>query len=135
MDDDILTTNIDTLLYPLIATAVGILACIVTSFIGVYITKVNRVDQIESTLKYQLVISTVLLTPVFFLCAEWCLPGRFYMTDLTVVGESSEKQPYFVGICSTVGCKDIIKYMFSMGWFNYWLLHRVHDIALLLTST
>ena len=119
-------TDIDTLLYPLIATALGILACIVTSFIGVYITKVNRVEQIESTLKYQLVISTVLLTPVFFACAEWCLPDKFYMTDYVKYNENlnlSEKQPYFVGICSTVGCKILLLYIYSMGWVNYWLLH------------
>ena len=124
--DNILKTDIDTLLYPLIATALGILACIVTSFIGVYITKVNRVEQIESTLKYQLVISTVLLTPVFFACAEWCLPDKFYMTDYVKYNENlnlSEKQPYFVGICSTVGCKILLLYIYSMGWVNYWLLH------------
>jgi Na+/H+-translocating membrane pyrophosphatase len=50
-----------------------------------------------------LVISTVLLTPVFFLCAEWCLPEKFYMTDDVLFNNQSLKEPYFVGVCSTVG--------------------------------
>ena len=36
----ILTPNIDLLMYPLVASAFGILVCIVTSMIGIYVTKV-----------------------------------------------------------------------------------------------
>jgi Na+/H+-translocating membrane pyrophosphatase len=44
--------SINYLTYPIVASAVGILVCILTSFIGIYITKVNRPEKIESTLKY-----------------------------------------------------------------------------------
>lgn len=36
-----LTTSVDVLMYPLLASAVGILVCILTSYIGIYVTKVN----------------------------------------------------------------------------------------------
>jgi len=65
--------------YPMIITALGILVCIFTSFIGTNLMKVNENKQIESTLKWQLVISTVLLTPVLAGAAYMSLPETFYL--------------------------------------------------------
>ena len=39
------------LMYPLLQSGAGILVCVVTAFIGIYITKVYRPSQIERTLK------------------------------------------------------------------------------------
>ena len=41
----------ETLYYPLVISAVGIIACFLTSIYGIYINKVNKIDQIESALK------------------------------------------------------------------------------------
>jgi inorganic pyrophosphatase len=42
LDSKIIFVNsIDNLMYPLVASAFGILACILTAIIGIYVTKVN----------------------------------------------------------------------------------------------
>lgn len=49
------------LLYPLMISAVGILACFLTSIYGLYFYKVDEISKIEKALKIQLLISTVLV--------------------------------------------------------------------------
>lgn len=50
--------------YPLMISAVGILVCFITTFIATDLRPARIVSEIENTLKFQLVISTVLATPV-----------------------------------------------------------------------
>ena len=50
--------------YPLLISASGILVCLLTTFIATDLKPARMVSEIESTLKYQLIISTVLATPV-----------------------------------------------------------------------
>ena len=52
--------------YPLLISASGILVCLATTFIATDLKPARMVSEIESTLKYQLIISTVLATPVRF---------------------------------------------------------------------
>ena len=49
------------LLYPLMISAVGIVACFFTSIYGLYFYKVDDVSKIEKALKIQLMISTILV--------------------------------------------------------------------------
>jgi inorganic pyrophosphatase len=64
-------------LFPLVVSASGIVVCLFTSFIATHLSKVNETDSIESTLKHQLVISSVVLTPVLYYLATHCLPKTF----------------------------------------------------------
>ena len=50
--------------YPLLISATGIVVCLITAFIATDLKPARMVSEIESTLKYQLIISTVLATPV-----------------------------------------------------------------------
>ena len=50
--------------FPLLITAAGILVSLLTTFIATDLRPARLVDEIETTLKYQLIISTVLMTPV-----------------------------------------------------------------------
>lgn len=43
--------------------------------------KPKSAEKVESTLKWQLIISTVLMTPVLFLLAYLCLPAAFNFTE------------------------------------------------------
>lgn len=43
--------SFDSLWYPLLVTAFGILVCIITSVVALYVSKVEEADQIESRLK------------------------------------------------------------------------------------
>lgn len=50
--------------YPLLITASGILVCLLTTLLATDFRPARAVDEIESTLKNQLIVSTVIMTPV-----------------------------------------------------------------------
>mmetsp|Transcript_21475 Transcript_21475/g.42193 ORF Transcript_21475/g.42193 Transcript_21475/m.42193 type:complete len:785 (+) Transcript_21475:170-2524(+) len=66
-----------TMLFPLVVSAVGILACILTSFMATHVRPVTKGSDVEGVLKTQLVLSTVLLTPLLALVSWLFLPQDF----------------------------------------------------------
>ena len=75
------------ILYPLMLSAAGILVCLVTSFFATNIMTVDEMSKIEKTLKYQLIISTVLLTPTLYAISWWVLPEVFHFEIVLPSGE------------------------------------------------
>lgn len=70
----------DATFFPLIITAVGILVSFVTSFFATNFTKV-RVDNVESTVKWQLIISTILMTAALIPTLQF-LPETFNVGEI-----------------------------------------------------
>merc|ERR1719476_552264 len=60
--------------FPLLISALGLAACFVTSFFATHFYQVNEESQIEPRLKQQLLISTVIMTPILFILSFWILP-------------------------------------------------------------
>lgn len=52
------------ILFPLIISAVGIFVCLLTTFIATDLYPAKVASEIESTLKWQLIFSTLFMTPV-----------------------------------------------------------------------
>jgi len=73
------------MMFPLVLSAAGILVCIVTSFVATHLMVVKTVDEIEPSLKRQLLVSTVLMTPVAFLLSYYFLPSTFAVDGKTGV--------------------------------------------------
>mmetsp|Transcript_23354 Transcript_23354/g.25874 ORF Transcript_23354/g.25874 Transcript_23354/m.25874 type:complete len:736 (+) Transcript_23354:1-2208(+) len=67
--------------YPLMISGAGIIVCILTSFAALTFMKPETADKVESTLKWQLIISTVLMTPVLWVLAYFCLPQDFVFVE------------------------------------------------------
>ena len=65
------------LMYPLNVMAFGILLCILVSILATHIMRVETLDKIESTLKVQLIGSTILLLGVLYLVAYLSFPEKF----------------------------------------------------------
>ena len=65
------------ILFPLMISAIGIIVCIVTSFAATHVMEVNEEEKIEKTLKYQLIISTIILTPSLYFACVYLLPESF----------------------------------------------------------
>ena len=65
------------LMFPLLVSAIGIITCFITSFFATTFNKVRKEEHIERTLKYQLIISTLLTTPAIFMLAYLFLPEKF----------------------------------------------------------
>jgi len=61
--------------YPITISACGLFVCFITSFFATHFTTVDENDKIEKTLKYQLLISTILMTPTLYLLSYCFLPN------------------------------------------------------------
>jgi inorganic pyrophosphatase len=69
--------------YPLIISATGIFVCIITSFVALFIMTVTTKEKIEITLKWQLIISSILLTPAIYYVSMFCLPENISFVNGT----------------------------------------------------
>jgi Na+/H+-translocating membrane pyrophosphatase len=90
-----------TFLYPLIISAAGILVCIITAIFATHIMTVDDPLKIESTLKWQLIISSILLTPVICVLTLYILPQEFSFVN----GESAvvHTKNWGVMVCVLLG--------------------------------
>ena len=61
-------------MYPLNLMAFGIVLCILISILATHVMRVETLDKIESTLKVQLIGSTVVLLGVIYLVAYLSFP-------------------------------------------------------------
>lgn len=75
-----------TFLYPLVISAAGILICIITAIFATHIMTVDEPIKIESTLKWQLIISSILLSPAIIVISLYILPENFTF----VIGDNGE---------------------------------------------
>jgi len=81
--------------FPLTISATGLLVCFLTSFLATHCTTLKEEPQIESTLKRQLLVSTVLMTPCFYGLCEWFLPATFEVQGMQV----KNWHVFFCGFC------------------------------------
>lgn len=84
-------------MFPLVLSASGILVCVITAFFATHIMAVTKKEKIESTLKWQLIISTIILTPVIVLLSFVLLPEKITFPK---VGESSN---VYIMVCILSG--------------------------------
>jgi len=66
--------------YPLLISAWGIVICFLTSFTATFFLKADEPEKVMLSLNLQLLVSTVLMTPVLYLCSEWYLPATFVLS-------------------------------------------------------
>lgn len=69
--------NSNAFYFPLMITAAGIFVGILTSFLATTCMKVDETKKIERTLKVQIGVSTVLMTPLLYIISKACLPENF----------------------------------------------------------
>lgn len=86
------------LAYPLTISAGGLFVCFLTSFAATHLVRVNEVFKIERTLKHQLLISTILMTPVLFGLSVWFLPST-----IGSIGGNSDVKDWHVFFCGASG--------------------------------
>ena len=88
-------------MFPLMIIALGIFFCIFVSMLSTHCMKVDTQDKVESTLKMQLIISTVVLIFVLLLAALITYPAHFEMrlTGSTINGIT----PWIPWICAIIG--------------------------------
>jgi Na+/H+-translocating membrane pyrophosphatase len=75
---DVLIHTVDAIYFPLMVTSMGIWVSFVTTFFATNFRKITF-DNVENTIKWQLIISTVLMTGAIMPLIEF-LPESFTMT-------------------------------------------------------
>ena len=72
-----LSAHFTSMMYPLLITASGVLVCMGTSLLAAVNCGVKRAEDVEPTLKRQLLVSTVVATFVLMAVTDFCLPEHF----------------------------------------------------------
>ena len=121
-----LSSDTTAMLFPLLITATGIFICIVTSFFATHIMVVDTEDKIEKTLKYQLVISTVLLTPALYFLADLILPESFSFPEITPVLYVKNWQAF---VCIACGLWSGLTIGFVTEYFTSHAYTPVREVA------
>jgi Na+/H+-translocating membrane pyrophosphatase len=85
---------------------------------ALYNTK--KENPVEDTLKNQLVISTVLMTPMIFLMAWWLLPTSFFVSaNLGVYGSAPDSDMTHKSVCESASWDGITAQPYSFGNWSF----------------
>lgn len=116
------------ILFPLLISAVGLLACLITSVYGVYISKVKEEKDIEIHLRDQLIISTLLILVGLFFITKYSLP-EFWQVE----GKHNAHW-YHVFICTGLGLVSGLFIGFSTEYYTSKQNGPVREMAQSTTS-
>lgn len=89
-------------MFPLVMVAVGIIVCLLVSLIAIFCSSVDVPSKIESTLKWQIILSTLLLIPAIYFCSMYCYPGYFILSDFSRTTVLTPIKPFIVAILGLV---------------------------------
>lgn len=95
--------------YPLLISAFGIFMCLITTFVSTTCYRSDNEDNVEFSLKLQLVLSTLLMTPVLYFLPYTCLPATF-----TLAGVQGSVTPWHCFLCTVTGLWSGL----IIGWFT-----------------
>jgi len=105
-----LWSNFPAMCFPLLVTGSGLLVCFVTSFVATHLMRVKSHNDVEPTLKRQLMVSTVLMTPVIFAITWSVFPDTFLVGNPG--NETTVKHWYiFFTVCCGLWSGLIIGYV------------------------
>ena len=109
-------------LFPIVMTAAGILVSLLTAFFATDIMSVKEKHNIETTLKYQLVISTLILTPTIVVLSMFLLPADFSFRNAGTEIVNKESHNWSVMICALAGLYSGL----IIGWFTDYFTSNAH---------
>lgn len=72
-----ITHDYSAMSYPLIISAMGIVICLITTLFATDLAEIRHVNEIEPSLKRQLLISTILMTAGIAVVTFFALPSEF----------------------------------------------------------
>jgi len=70
-------------MFPLLISSVGVIVCLLSSFVATNIYPVTDKGRIELALRIQLIITTLLMTPATILIAYYFLPASFHIDGVS----------------------------------------------------
>jgi inorganic pyrophosphatase len=109
-------------LAPLVVAALGIIACLFTIFFATHVMTVTTEDKIEETLKWQLLISSLILTPIIVLCYLYLLPPTFTFSSHNPAVRATTYHNWGIVICGLCGLWSGM----IIGWFTDYFTSKSH---------
>jgi len=109
--------------FPLVITAVGILASLITTFFATTCCLVEVKADVEKSLKLQLVVSTLIMSPVIFLLAFGFLPASF------VISGKSNVLWWHIAFCILAGLWSGLIIGFITEYYTSHTYSPVRDVA------
>ncbi|XP_042390966.1 pyrophosphate-energized vacuolar membrane proton pump 1-like [Zingiber officinale] len=94
------THNFSAMSYPLLISSMGIIVCLLTTLFATDFFEIKDVKQIEPALKWQLIISTVLMTGGIAIVSFVALPPKFTLYDF---GNQKIVKNWHLFFCVSVG--------------------------------
>lgn len=119
-----LIKNPDTIYYPLMISAVGIIACWFTSIYGIYFDKVDKIEKIENALKMQLTLSTIIVLIFLFFLSQYTLPEKWTQVN----GQTGYW--YYAFICTSMGLISGLLIGYSTDYYTSNAHQPVREMAL-----
>jgi len=110
------------LMFPLIVLGMGLIVSFITSFIATHYRQVTAADQIEPALKLQLLISTIIMTPVAALASFVFLPNDF------VIGTKNTHN-WHIYICVLLGLWTGLAIGYITEYFTSYTYRPVQECA------
>ena len=86
------------LYYPLVISALGIPVALITCLFATTFMRVDEPEKVENVLKYQLIISTILMTPTVYFASHYMLPATF-----SFIGVEKAVTPMGAFLCVVFG--------------------------------
>jgi H+-translocating diphosphatase len=122
-----LTHNWGAMMFPLFVTAAGIIVCLFTTLLATDISPATSIPTIEPALKRQIIVSTLLMTPVVLLVAFITLPSTF---DMPYPGDKHlTVHWYYMFFCVAVGLWGGMVIGISTEYFTSNAYQPVRDVA------
>jgi len=97
---DLLHAGWGAVCFPLIVSSSGILVCLLTSFLATNLYPVTNEARIEIALRLQLIVTTILMIPATYVCANVFIPETF---EIDGVSRPVMATPHDVFICVISG--------------------------------
>jgi H(+)-translocating pyrophosphatase len=92
-----LFSNFPAMFFPMTLSAIGIVMCFVCTIFATHLSPVKTQRDVTKVLKYQLWISTLLMTPVTYLLCNATFPATFEVSDVPDV------KPIYIFFCVCAG--------------------------------
>ena len=119
--------------FPLLISAAGILVCLLTTLLATDFKPATSIPEIEPALKQQLVVSTVLMTPVALGLALGALPATFDLpvpsADPTRVFDVKIVKNWYMFVCVAAGLWGGLAIGLQTEYFTSNAYKPVQDVA------
>lgn len=113
--------------FPLYVTATGIIVCLLVTLIATDLKPAQNIPEIEPTLKWQLITSTIVMTPVILLIALVTLPDSF---DMPYPGDKTlAVKNYYMFFCVAAGLWGGLAIGLSTEYYTSNTYRPVRDVA------